>query len=150
MNWNSVVQVLQAKAASVGLQVIGAVVLYIVGRWLIGLVVSAVQRVLTRQRVEPTVMRFAGNTLATASATSSAVAMMLDSYDSSISERSTVAGRVGRSIGLRDSGPARISSSRDGSAGRTELAFGIGIFSMFAMMSSASSPGNSFVPVNSS
>ena len=66
MNWNSIWQVVQEKAAGVGLQILGALVLYIVGRWLISLVVSAVTRILTRQRIEPTVMRFAGNTLSVA------------------------------------------------------------------------------------
>src|SRR5581483_4109651 len=54
----------QERAASVGLQIVGAIALYIVGRWLISLVVSAVQRILTRQHIEPTVLRFAGNTIA--------------------------------------------------------------------------------------
>lgn len=63
MDWNAITQLVQQKAASVGLEILGAIVLYIVGRWLISLVVSAVQRVLTRQQIEPTVLRFAGNTL---------------------------------------------------------------------------------------
>lgn len=54
---------IQAKATTVGLQVLGAIVLYIVGRWLIGVVVSAVQRALTMQKVDPTVLRFAGNSI---------------------------------------------------------------------------------------
>jgi len=66
MNWNSIWQLVQDKAAAVGLQILGALVLYVVGRWLIGLVVGAVTRILTRQRIEPTVMRFVGNTLAVA------------------------------------------------------------------------------------
>lgn len=66
MNWNSILQIVQEKAAGVGLQILGALVLYIVGRWLISLVVSAVQRVLTRQKIEPTVLRFAGNALSVA------------------------------------------------------------------------------------
>jgi small conductance mechanosensitive channel len=66
MNWTAVTTFLQEKAASVGLQILGALALYIVGRWLISMVVRAVQRVLTRQRVEPTVLRFAGNTLSVA------------------------------------------------------------------------------------
>jgi small conductance mechanosensitive channel len=66
MNWTSIWQVVQDKATGVGLQILGALVLYIVGRWLISLVVSAVTRILTRQRIEPTVMRFAGNTLSVA------------------------------------------------------------------------------------
>jgi small conductance mechanosensitive channel len=63
MDWNSVVQFLQQKAATVGLEIVGAIILYIVGRGLISLVVRAVQRMLTTQRIEPTVLRFAGNTL---------------------------------------------------------------------------------------
>jgi len=63
MNWSPVVQFLQAKVASVGLQILGAIALYIVGRWLISFVVHAVQRVLAKQRIEPTVLRFVGNTV---------------------------------------------------------------------------------------
>src|SRR5689334_13199811 len=63
MDWNSVVQFIQQRAASVGFEIVGALILYIVGRWLISLVVSAVQRVLVKQHIEPTVLRFAGNTL---------------------------------------------------------------------------------------
>jgi len=66
MNWNSIWQIIQDKAAGVGLQILGALALYIVGRWLISMVVGAVQRVLTRQQIEATVMRFAGNTLSVA------------------------------------------------------------------------------------
>src|SRR5581483_6862276 len=63
MNWNSVGLFLQQRAATVGLQILGAIALYIVGRWLISLVVSAVQKGLVRQKLEPTVLRFIGNTL---------------------------------------------------------------------------------------
>lgn len=63
MNWNSITLMVQEKAASVGLEVLGGLALYIVGRWLINLVVAAVQRVLTKQKIEPTVMRFTGNTI---------------------------------------------------------------------------------------
>jgi small conductance mechanosensitive channel len=63
VNWNSIGQLIQDRATSVGLQILGALILYMVGRWLINLVVGAVQRVLTRQQIEPTVMRFVGNTL---------------------------------------------------------------------------------------
>jgi small conductance mechanosensitive channel len=66
MNWNSIWQVVQDKATGVGLQILGALLLYMVGRWLISLVVGAVHRILTRQKIEATVMRFAGNTLSVA------------------------------------------------------------------------------------
>src|ERR1051326_3304583 len=45
------------------MQILGALVLYIIGRWLISLVIRALNRVLGRQKIEPTVMRFVGNTL---------------------------------------------------------------------------------------
>jgi small conductance mechanosensitive channel len=66
MNWNSILQVVQERATGVGLQILGALVLYIIGRWLISLVVSAVQRVLIKQKIEPTVLRFVGNALSVA------------------------------------------------------------------------------------
>jgi len=66
MNWDAVTSFIQEKAASVGLQILGALALYIVGRWLISLVVRAVHRVLVKQQIEPTVMRFVGNTLGVA------------------------------------------------------------------------------------
>src|SRR5947208_6611819 len=48
----------------VGLQVLGAIALYIIGRWLIGFAVRLLQKALTRQHIEPTLMRFLGNTVA--------------------------------------------------------------------------------------
>jgi small conductance mechanosensitive channel len=66
MDWNAIRLMIQERAAGIGLQILGALVLYIVGRWLITLLVSAMQRVLTRQRIEPTVLRFAGNALSVA------------------------------------------------------------------------------------
>lgn len=63
MNWTAILTQLQDKATTVGLQVIGAIVLYIIGRWLISLVVRAVQKALAMQKLETTVSRFAGNTL---------------------------------------------------------------------------------------
>src|SRR5262245_17458464 len=63
MNWNSLLQTVQDRAATVGLQIVGAVILYVVGRWLISLVNRTLQRVLIRQQIEPTVLRFAGNAI---------------------------------------------------------------------------------------
>jgi small conductance mechanosensitive channel len=63
MNFTSVSQFIQERAMAIGIQILGAIVLYIVGRWLISFVVSAVQRVLVKQKIEPTVLRFVGNTV---------------------------------------------------------------------------------------
>jgi small conductance mechanosensitive channel len=51
---------------AVGLKVLGAIAIYIVGRWLIGIAGNLIQRTLERQKVEPTVIRYIGNTIAIA------------------------------------------------------------------------------------
>jgi len=66
MDWTATAKFLEEKGANLGVQILGALALYIVGRWLISLVVHAMQRMLTRQKIEPMVMRFAGNTLSVA------------------------------------------------------------------------------------
>ena len=48
---------------SVGLSVLGAFVLYLVGRWLINWMVSLVQRALERQKVDPTLLRYVGTVI---------------------------------------------------------------------------------------
>jgi small conductance mechanosensitive channel len=66
MNWTPILQAVQERATSVALQLLGALVLYLVGRWLISLVVAAVQKALSKQQIEPTVFRFIGNALSVA------------------------------------------------------------------------------------
>ena len=51
---------------ALALKVVGAIALYIVGRWLIGVVSSLVTRALERQKIEPTVIRYIGNTVSVA------------------------------------------------------------------------------------
>ena len=63
MDWNNVLRVVEATVTGIGLQIVGAIVLYIVGRWLIGLVVGLVRKGLSRQKIEPTLLRFIGNTI---------------------------------------------------------------------------------------
>jgi small conductance mechanosensitive channel len=58
MDWTAVGQLIRDRVTVLGLQILGAVVLYIVGRWLIHLVIGAGQRALTKQNVDPTVLRF--------------------------------------------------------------------------------------------
>jgi small conductance mechanosensitive channel len=48
---------------AVGLKVLGALALYIVGRWLIGLAGTLIQKALDRQKVEPTIVRYVGNVI---------------------------------------------------------------------------------------
>jgi small conductance mechanosensitive channel len=63
MDWNNVLKVVESTITGVGLQVLGALVLYIVGRWLISMAVGMVQKGLSRQRLEPTLLRFLGSTI---------------------------------------------------------------------------------------
>lgn len=63
MDWANVLKVVENTVTGVGLQVLGAIVLYIIGRWLISFAVGLVQKGLSRQQIEPTLMRFIGNTI---------------------------------------------------------------------------------------
>jgi small conductance mechanosensitive channel len=66
MNWTPILQAIQERVTGVALELLGALLLYLVGRWLITLVVGAVQRALSKQQIEPTVFRFIGNALSVA------------------------------------------------------------------------------------
>jgi len=48
---------------AMAMKVVVAIVLYIVGRWLIGIVGSLINKALERQKIEPTVIRYMGNTI---------------------------------------------------------------------------------------
>jgi small conductance mechanosensitive channel len=48
----------QALLTTVGLQVLGAIVIFIVGRWIIGFVTRMIQKGLTREKFDPTLSRF--------------------------------------------------------------------------------------------
>jgi small conductance mechanosensitive channel len=52
--------------ATVGLQIVGAILLLIIGRWLIGVVVRLLERSLERQKVDPTVLRYLGTAISVA------------------------------------------------------------------------------------
>ncbi len=63
MDWNNILKVVEATITGVGLQVLGAIVLYVIGRWLISFAIGLVQKGLSRQKIEPTLLRFIGNTI---------------------------------------------------------------------------------------
>ena len=58
VNWNSIVQNSVAMLTSVGLKVLGAIGLWVVGRWLIGLSLRIIGRGMTRQKIDPTLIRY--------------------------------------------------------------------------------------------
>jgi small conductance mechanosensitive channel len=63
VDWNNILKVTETTLTGVGLQVLGAIALYIVGRWLISFAVGLLQSALTKQKIEPTLLRFVGNTI---------------------------------------------------------------------------------------
>jgi small conductance mechanosensitive channel len=58
MDLNRTLQTVTDVAIAVGFKVVGAVVFYLIGRWLIGLAVRLVSSALERQRVDPTLLRY--------------------------------------------------------------------------------------------
>jgi small conductance mechanosensitive channel len=61
MDWNALAQVATEWLTKIGLQVVLALAIWVVGRWLIALVIRLVSAALTRQKVDPTVLRYLGN-----------------------------------------------------------------------------------------
>jgi small conductance mechanosensitive channel len=57
-------KVVQVTLMAVGLKVLGAIVLYIIGRWLISFAVGMMEKALGKQKIEPMLLRFIGNTIA--------------------------------------------------------------------------------------
>jgi small conductance mechanosensitive channel len=58
---NELVDLLIQYGTTFGLKIIFAVLFWIVGRWMIGFIVRFVQRSMTRQKIDPTVLRYVGS-----------------------------------------------------------------------------------------
>lgn len=56
-------QIALTYVTDIGLKVLGAIIFWIVGRWLIGLACSLLQQAMGRQKVDPTLMRYVGSFL---------------------------------------------------------------------------------------
>jgi len=63
MDFTNMLDTAKPVIIAIALKVVGAIVLYIVGRWLIGIVGTLINKALERQKVEPTVVRYIGNTI---------------------------------------------------------------------------------------
>ena len=48
-------------ATDVGIKVLGAIALWVIGRWLIGFALRMVRGALERQQIDPTVVRYVGS-----------------------------------------------------------------------------------------
>ena len=63
MDFTSMFDAAKPVVVAFGLKVLGAIVLYIIGRWLIGIVGTLITKALERQKVEPTIVRYMANTI---------------------------------------------------------------------------------------
>jgi small conductance mechanosensitive channel len=61
MDWQKVWDTASTQLTTFGLKVLGAILVWIIGRWLIGLGTKLLKRALDRQRVDPTLQRYIGN-----------------------------------------------------------------------------------------
>ena len=61
MDFESMTATATAVLTTFGLKILGALVAWIAGRWLLGLAVRMVSAALTRQHVDPTLLRYIGN-----------------------------------------------------------------------------------------
>ena len=63
MDREQIVQTVTTIGVAFGLKVVGAIVVWVVGRYLIGLAVRLVSNALEKQRVDPTVLRYLGTVI---------------------------------------------------------------------------------------
>jgi small conductance mechanosensitive channel len=66
MDWESFSTTATAVLTTFGLKVLGAIVAWLAGRWLIGIAVRLMQAALARQSVDPTLARYLGNMVSVA------------------------------------------------------------------------------------
>lgn len=53
--------ILVTTATDVGLKILAAIAFWVIGRWLIGVVIGMIRSSLERQKVDPTVLRYIGS-----------------------------------------------------------------------------------------
>jgi small conductance mechanosensitive channel len=63
MDMNQIMQTVTTIGVAFGMKVVGAIVVWVVGRYLIGLAVRLVSASLERQQVDPTVLRYLGTVI---------------------------------------------------------------------------------------
>ena len=63
MDFTNMIDTAKPVLVAFGLKVLGAIAIYVVGRWLIGIVGALIRKAFERQKVEPTVSRYVGNTI---------------------------------------------------------------------------------------
>ena len=66
MNMQNIMDTITTALTALGLKILGAIAVWIIGRWLIGVAVRLVSVALTKQKVDPTLLRYIGNIVSVA------------------------------------------------------------------------------------
>ncbi|WP_287129986.1 mechanosensitive ion channel family protein [Candidatus Cyanaurora vandensis] len=76
MDFNVLIQSTTAVLVAVGLKVLGAILIYLVGRWLINFALDLLRKVLIKQSVDQTLIRYLGSFIAVAANVALVVAIL--------------------------------------------------------------------------
>src|SRR5262244_1581312 len=63
MDVSGTMNIIAAYAVGIGFKIVGAIVFWLIGRWLIGFAVSMVSIALEKQKVDPTLLRYLGTVI---------------------------------------------------------------------------------------
>jgi len=63
MDVSGTMQLVTTYAIGIGFKIVGAIVFWLIGRWLIGLAIRMVTASLERQKVDPTLLRYLGTVI---------------------------------------------------------------------------------------
>jgi small conductance mechanosensitive channel len=58
VNFSAMMQTVTTILTTVGLKILGAIAIWIIGRWLIGLSLRMIGSALTKQKIDPTLIRY--------------------------------------------------------------------------------------------
>jgi len=64
LNLSAMMQTATTMLTSVGLKILGAIAIWIIGRWLIGLSLRLISSALTKQKIDPTLVRYINSAVA--------------------------------------------------------------------------------------
>jgi small conductance mechanosensitive channel len=100
---SKVLQVIVDSGVSVGMKVIGAIVLWVVGRWLIGFATKLSTNALERQKIDPTLSRYLG-TMISGTLTVVLVVAILGFFGVETTSFAAIVAAAGVAIGMAWSG----------------------------------------------
>ena len=63
-NFSAMIETATTLLTTVGLKILGAIAIWIVGRWLIGLSLRLIGSALTKQKIDPTLIRYISSAVA--------------------------------------------------------------------------------------